>query len=57
MLNAFKERRRYPEFTPEMAAEMVEETRRLLNHLVWNNGNFMELTADYGFLSSIWPFA
>jgi hypothetical protein len=53
VLNAFKERRRYPEFTPEMAAEMVEETRRLLDHLVWNNGNFMELlTADYGFLSS-----
>jgi Protein of unknown function (DUF1592)/Protein of unknown function (DUF1588)/Protein of unknown function (DUF1595)/Protein of unknown function (DUF1587)/Protein of unknown function (DUF1585) len=53
VLNAFKERRRYPEFTPEMAAEMVEETRRLLEHLVWNNGNFMELlTADYGFLSS-----
>jgi hypothetical protein len=53
VLNAFKERRRYPEFTPELAAAMVEETRRLLQHLVWNNGNFMELvTADYGFLSS-----
>jgi hypothetical protein len=53
VMNAFKERRRYPEFTPEMAAEMVEETRLLLRHLVWNNGNFMELlTANYGFLSS-----
>src|SRR5205823_6006730 len=53
VLNAFKERRRYPEFSPEMAAAMVEETRRLLQHLVSNNGNFMELlTADYGFLSS-----
>jgi hypothetical protein len=53
VLNAFKERRRYPEFTPEMAAEMVEETRRLLQYLVSKDGNFMELlTADYGFLSS-----
>jgi len=31
----------------------VEETRRLLERLVWKDGNFMELlTADYGFLSS-----
>ncbi|HUQ92125.1 MAG TPA: DUF1592 domain-containing protein [Bryobacteraceae bacterium] len=53
VLNASKERRRFPEFSPELAAAMVEETRRLLHHLVWNNGNFMELlTADYGFLSS-----
>lgn len=53
VLNASKERRRFPEFTPEMAAGMVEETRRLLQHLVGTNGNFMELlTADYGFLSS-----
>jgi hypothetical protein len=53
VLNATKERRRFPEFTPEMAAAMVEETRRLLQHLVWNDRNFMELlTADYGFLSS-----
>jgi Protein of unknown function (DUF1592)/Protein of unknown function (DUF1588)/Protein of unknown function (DUF1587)/Protein of unknown function (DUF1595)/Protein of unknown function (DUF1585) len=53
VLNASKERRRFPEFTPEMAAGMVEETRRLLQHLSSTNGNFMELlTADYGFLSS-----
>src|ERR1700687_3752664 len=53
VLNASKERRRFPEFSPEMAAGMVEETRRLLQHLVATNGNFMELlTADYGFLSS-----
>jgi len=53
ILNAAKDRRRFPEFTPELAAAMVEETRRLLQHLVWDDGNFMELlTADYGFLSS-----
>ncbi len=53
VLNATKERRRFPEFSSELAAAMVEETRRLLQHLVWNDKNFMELfTADYGFLSS-----
>jgi hypothetical protein len=53
VLNTSKERRRYPEFTPELAAAMVEETRRLLQHLVSSNRNFMELfTADYGFLNS-----
>jgi hypothetical protein len=51
--NAVKERRRFPEFTPELAAAMVEETRKLLQHLVWNDKNFMEsLTAGYGFLNS-----
>ena len=51
--NASKETRRYPQFTPEMAAAMAEETRLLLRHLVWNDRNFMELlTADYGFLSA-----
>jgi hypothetical protein len=53
VLNAAKDRRRYPEFTPELAAAMVEETRRLVQHLVWDDGNFTELlTADYGYLSS-----
>ena len=53
VLNASKERRRFPEFGPELAAAMVEETRRLLQHLVWSGSNFMELfTAEYGFLNS-----
>ena len=53
VLNTVKDRRRYPEFTPELAAMMVEETRRLLAHLIWNDGNFMEaFTAEYGFLNS-----
>ena len=48
-----KDRRRYPEFTPELAAMMVHETRTLLGNLVWNDGNFMEaFTADYSFLNS-----
>lgn len=53
VLNASKERRRFPEFSPELAAAMVEETRLLLHHLVATNANFLEfLTADYGFLNS-----
>lgn len=53
VLTASKDRRRYPEFTPDLAGMMVEETRRLLDYLVWENRNFMEaFTADYGFLNS-----
>jgi hypothetical protein len=53
VINAVKARNRFPEFSPELGAAMVEETRTLLHHLVWNDRNFMEaLTADYGFLST-----
>ena len=53
VLNSSKESRRFPEFSLEMAESMVEETRRLLDHLVWDDRNFMELlTADYGYLSA-----
>jgi Protein of unknown function (DUF1592)/Protein of unknown function (DUF1588)/Protein of unknown function (DUF1587)/Protein of unknown function (DUF1595)/Protein of unknown function (DUF1585) len=52
-LGAVKDRRRYPEFTPELAAMMVQETRLLLGDLVWSDGNFMQaFTADYSFLNS-----
>lgn len=53
VLHASKEERRFPEYSPELASAMVEETRLLLQHLVKTNGNFLELlTADYGFLHS-----
>ena len=53
VLGSVKDRRRYPEFTPELAAMMVQETRMLLDNLVWNDGNFMEaFTADYSFLNA-----
>ena len=53
MLTAAKDDGRYPSFTPELAAMMVQETKMLLGHLVWNDRNFMEaLTADYGFLNA-----
>jgi hypothetical protein len=53
MLTAAKDDERYPSFTPELAAMMVQETRMLLGHLVWNDLNFMDaLTADYSFINA-----
>ncbi len=53
IINAVKDRRVYPEFTPELAMAMTEETRRLVSHVVWNDRNFSEVfTADYSFLNS-----
>ncbi len=53
VLTATRDRRRFREFSPELATAMVEETRLLFNHLVWGDQNFMEFfTADYTFLSS-----
>lgn len=53
VLSSVKDRRRYPEFTPELSAMMVQETRMLLSNLAWNDGNFMEaFTAEYSFLNS-----
>ena len=53
MLTAAKDDGRYPSFTPELAAMMVQETRMLLGHLVWNDLSFMEaLTADYSFINA-----
>jgi hypothetical protein len=53
VLEATRDRRRFRAFNPEVAAAMVEETRRLFHHLVWNDQNFMEFfTADYTFVSS-----
>jgi hypothetical protein len=53
VVNAVKQGRRYPEFSPELAAAMAEETRRFLQHLVWDDRNFMDaFSADYSFLTS-----
>ncbi len=52
VLEATRDRRRFREFNAEVAAAMVEETRRLFNHLVWDDRNFMEFfTADYTFVN------
>jgi hypothetical protein len=45
--------RQFRQFNSEVAAEMVEETTRLFNHVVWEDRDFFEFyTADYTFLSS-----
>ena len=42
-----------PEFSSELVSSMFEETRRLFDHLVWGDQNFLEFfTADYAFLSA-----
>jgi hypothetical protein len=52
VLEATRDRRRFREFNAEVAAAMVEETRRLFNHLVWGDQNFMEFfTASYTFVN------
>jgi len=50
---AFREVRLYPEFSSELVSSMFEETRRLFDHVVWGDQNFLEFfTADYAFLSA-----
>jgi hypothetical protein len=52
VLEATRDRRRFREFNAEVAAAMVEETRRLFDHLVWHDRNFMEFfTANYTFVN------
>ncbi len=46
--SAIRDRRLYPEFTGELVSAMIEESRQLFRHLVWDNANFMEFfTAEY----------
>ena len=53
VLNAVKDRALYPQFTPELAVAMTEETRRLIADLVWNDRNFMDMfTAGYTYVNS-----
>lgn len=50
---ALRERKLYPEFGTELVASMIDETKRLFEHLVFERKNFMELfTARYSFLDS-----
>jgi len=53
LLNAVKDRRSFPMYTPELAVAMTEETRRLVSELVWNKRSFMDFySADYAFLNA-----
>lgn len=48
-----KDRRIYPEFSAPLADAMAEETRRLVQHLVWDNRSFMEIfSADFTFVNA-----
>jgi hypothetical protein len=50
---AVKDRTLYPQFSPELAAAMTEETRRLIADLVWNDRSFMDVfTAPYTYVNS-----
>src|SRR5438874_2630967 len=52
-LNTVKDRAAYPQFTPELAQAMTEETRRLIADAVWNDRNFMDIfQADYAFVNT-----
>jgi hypothetical protein len=51
--SAIRDHRFYPDFSTELAAAMMEETRRLFDHLVWDDGDFTELfTANYAYLNN-----
>jgi hypothetical protein len=53
VLNTVKDRAAYPQFTPELAQAMTEETRRLVADAVWNDRNFMDIfQADYAFVNT-----
>jgi hypothetical protein len=53
VLNTVKDRNLYPQFNLQLAANMTEETRRLVSGLVWGDKNFMDLfRAGYAFVNS-----
>jgi hypothetical protein len=53
ILQASKDRRKYPQFTRETAVAMTEEARLFVADLVWNDRNFMDVfTSDYGYANA-----
>ena len=52
-LAAARERRSFPMFSRELVASMLEESRRFVGDLVWNDRNFMDVfRASYGFVNA-----
>jgi Protein of unknown function (DUF1592)/Protein of unknown function (DUF1588)/Protein of unknown function (DUF1587)/Protein of unknown function (DUF1595)/Protein of unknown function (DUF1585) len=50
---AAREKRSFPLFNPELVESMIEEARRFVGDLVWNDRNFMDVfRASYGFVNS-----
>lgn len=53
LLDSVKERSSFPQYSPELAVSMTEETRRMVADLVWNNKDFTNFfSADYSYLST-----
>ncbi len=51
--SAVRDRRLFPEFSDELVNNMSEEVRQLFEHLVWENGNFLDFfKADYAYVST-----
>ncbi len=49
---ALRDRRLFPEYSPELVNGMIEETTRLFRSVVWENRSFLEFfTAGYTFLN------
>jgi hypothetical protein len=52
-LAAAREKRSFPLFGPELVSSMIEESRRFVGDLVWNDRNFMDVfRGSYGFVNS-----
>jgi hypothetical protein len=52
-LASARERRSFPMFSRELVASMLEEARRFVGDLVWNDRNFMDVfRAGYGFVNA-----
>jgi hypothetical protein len=50
---ALRDRRLFPEYSPELVSAMIEETTRLFRSVVWENRSFLEFfTAGYTFLNA-----
>jgi Protein of unknown function (DUF1592)/Protein of unknown function (DUF1588)/Protein of unknown function (DUF1587)/Protein of unknown function (DUF1595)/Protein of unknown function (DUF1585) len=50
VLTTTRERRAFPQFTPETAVAMTHEARSFVADLVWNGGDFTQLfSAPYGY--------
>src|ERR1051325_4768432 len=52
-LAAARERRSFPMFSRELVTSMLEESRRFVGDLVWNDRNFMDVfRASYSFVNA-----
>lgn len=52
-LASARERRTFPMFSRELVTAMIEESKRFVGDLVWNEGNFMDVfRAGHGFVNA-----